>query len=144
MKGRALQEVGNTPLAILWLKTAREGRPRDPEVLRVAARVGYELDDTIDYPRQFVGDVAITLAGGDVVRERQDRPRGGPDAPLTRGELEAKFRDCAKIVLDAKAVETVLNRCLALETVPDVSEVLNVIAAGVKPPAVATRSRAYA
>ena len=26
------------------------------------------------------------------LRERQDRPRGGPDAPLTREELEAKFR----------------------------------------------------
>ena len=29
----------------------------DPEVLAVASRVGYELDPTIDYPRQFVGHV---------------------------------------------------------------------------------------
>ena len=43
-----------------------------------------------------------------------------------------------------KAVETVLAQCHALETLPDVSDVVNVIATGVKPPAVATRSRAYA
>jgi 2-methylcitrate dehydratase PrpD len=81
---------------------------RDPEVLRVAERVGYDLDATIDYPRQFVGDVTITLAGGQAVRERQDRPRGGPDAPLTRGELEAKFRGNARLVLPDARVEQLL------------------------------------
>ena len=65
---------------------------RDQEVLALAARVTYELDPAIDYPRQFVGDVEVTLADGRVLRERQDRPRGGPDAPLSRAELEAKFR----------------------------------------------------
>jgi 2-methylcitrate dehydratase PrpD len=71
----------------------------DPSVLRVAKLVTYELDPTIDYPRQFVGDVAIRLADGRVLHARQDRPRGGPDAPLARAELEAKFRGDAAIVL---------------------------------------------
>ena len=65
---------------------------RDQEVLALAGRVTYEVDPAIDYPRQFVGDVEVTLSDGRVLRERQDRPRGGPDAPLTRAELEAKFR----------------------------------------------------
>jgi 2-methylcitrate dehydratase PrpD len=64
----------------------------DPDVLGVTRRVTYEIDPAIDYPRQFVGDVEITLADGRALRARQDRPRGGPDAPLTREELEAKFR----------------------------------------------------
>jgi 2-methylcitrate dehydratase PrpD len=68
------------------------GAVRDPDVLALAGRVTYELDPAIDYPRQFEGDVEVTLADGRVLRERQDRPRGGPDAPLTRVELEAKFR----------------------------------------------------
>jgi 2-methylcitrate dehydratase PrpD len=82
---------------------------RDPEVLDVARRVSYELDPTIDYPRQFVGDVEIALADGRVARERQDRPRGGPDAPLTRGELEAKFRGNAALVLPDEQVEGVIR-----------------------------------
>ncbi len=81
----------------------------DQEVLRVANRVTYEPDATIDYPRQFVGDVEITLADGRVVRERQDRPRGGPDAPLTRGELEAKFRGNAALALSSEHAERVIR-----------------------------------
>src|SRR6185503_13358789 len=78
---------------------------RDPDVLALAGRVSYELDPAIDYPRQFVGDVEVTLADGRVLRERQDRPRGGPDAPLTRSELEAKFRGNAGLVLPPEQVE---------------------------------------
>jgi 2-methylcitrate dehydratase PrpD len=82
---------------------------RDPSILGLAARVGYELDGTIDYPRQFIGDVEITLADGRVVRERQERPRGGPDAPLTRGEIEAKFRENAALALPATQVDRVVH-----------------------------------
>ena len=87
----------------------------------------------------------ITTTAGETFEHYVDRPVGRDrEHPLPAGALEAKFRDCAKTVLDAKAVETLLGRCLALETVADVSDVLNVIAAGVKPPALAPRSRAYA
>jgi 2-methylcitrate dehydratase PrpD len=81
----------------------------DREVLRVAERVGYELDPTIDYPRQFVGDVTIVLADGAVVHERQDHPRGGPDAPLTREELEAKFRGNAALAMPSRQAERVIQ-----------------------------------
>jgi 2-methylcitrate dehydratase PrpD len=82
---------------------------RDPEVLAVARRVTYALDATIDYPRQFVGDVEITLADGRVLRERQDRPRGGPDAPLTRREIEAKFRGNAALALPAGRIDDAIR-----------------------------------
>jgi 2-methylcitrate dehydratase PrpD len=82
---------------------------RDPDVVAVARRVTYELDATIDYPRQFVGDVEITLAGGRTLRERQDRPRGGPDAPLTRTEVEAKFRGNAALALPPERVERAIR-----------------------------------
>ena len=68
----------------------------------------YALDETIDYPRQFVGDVEITLADGHVLRERQDRPRGGPDSPLTRAEVEAKFRGNAALALPEARVEQII------------------------------------
>ncbi|MEK7860061.1 MAG: MmgE/PrpD family protein, partial [Chloroflexota bacterium] len=81
----------------------------DQEVLRVAKRVTHELDETIDYPRQFVGDVEITLADGRVVHERQDRPRGGPDAPMTREEIEAKFSGNAALALSSEQPEHVIR-----------------------------------
>jgi 2-methylcitrate dehydratase PrpD len=91
-----------------------DGAVRDPAVLAVARRVTYELDATIDYPRQFVGDVEITLADGRVLRERQDRPRGGADAPLTRAEIEAKFRGNAALALSPDGVEGVIRAVAGL------------------------------
>lgn len=80
----------------------------DPDVLRVAQRVTYAVDPSIDYPRQFVGDVEITLARGDTVRARRDRPRGGPDAPLTRDEIETKFRGNVARALPAARADAIL------------------------------------
>ena len=81
----------------------------DAEVLNVAKLVRYELDPTIDYPRQFVGDVEVELADGRTVRERQDRPRGGPDAPLSRADLEAKFHGNAALALPAARSDRIIQ-----------------------------------
>jgi 2-methylcitrate dehydratase PrpD len=86
----------------------------DPAVLRIAKLVTYEIDPTIDYPRQFVGDVEVSLADGRTIRERQDRPRGGPDAPLTRAELLAKFRGNAAIALSAARGERIIEQVYGL------------------------------
>jgi MmgE/PrpD C-terminal domain len=76
----------------------------DPEILALASRVGYELDPSIDYPRQFVGHVQVRLRDGRILEERRDHPRGGPDAPMTREEIESKFRGNASLVMsDAQA-----------------------------------------
>jgi 2-methylcitrate dehydratase PrpD len=93
---------------------------RDERVLAVAGRVGYDLDPTIDYPRQFVGDVRIHLRDGRMLEERQDHPRGGPDFPLSRRDLEAKFRGNARLALSADAVERVVEDAGRLATLRDV------------------------
>jgi 2-methylcitrate dehydratase PrpD len=97
---------------------------RDPEVLRVAARVTYEIDPAIDYPRQFVGDVEVTLADGRTRRERQDRPRGGPDAPLTRAEIEAKFRGNAGLALPAARADAIIRAIAGLAAAPALHDLI--------------------
>ena len=97
---------------------------READVLRVAGLVTYELDATIDYPRQFIGDVEVTLAGGRTLRERQDRPRGGPDAPLTRTEIEAKFRGNAGLALPPDKVEAAIRAVDGLATGAPLAELL--------------------
>jgi 2-methylcitrate dehydratase PrpD len=82
---------------------------QDKAVLAVAAKVNYELDSSIDYPRQFVGHIRIRLTDGRVVEERQDHPRGGPDFPMTREELEAKFRGNAALLLSKKKTEQIIR-----------------------------------
>jgi 2-methylcitrate dehydratase PrpD len=97
---------------------------RDAEVLGLARRVTYQLDASIDYPRQFIGDVELTLADGRVLRERQDRPRGGPDAPLTRTEVEAKFRGNAGLTLPPDQVEAVIRAVDGLAAGAPLAELL--------------------
>ncbi|HEY7518781.1 MAG TPA: MmgE/PrpD family protein [Methylomirabilota bacterium] len=96
----------------------RDDAVRDPEVLRVAGRVTYEVDPTIDYPRRFVGDVRVRLASGQELVEHQPHSRGGPEHPVTRDELEAKFRGNAGLVLDAGRVGEVIARVTALREEP--------------------------
>jgi 2-methylcitrate dehydratase PrpD len=99
----------------------RDAAVRDPEILRVAGRVSYELDPTIDYPRRFIGDVRIRLANGEELVEHQEHSRGGPEHPVTAAELEAKFRGNAGLVLDADRVDELIRRVAGLREEPDVT-----------------------
>jgi 2-methylcitrate dehydratase PrpD len=106
----------------------------DEAVLRVARRVRYELDKGIDYPRQFVGDVEIGLADGRLIRTRQDRPRGGPDLPMARAEVEDKFRGNAGLALPAPAVERVIQAVAGLAAAPDLGELVAALTPTRRPP----------
>jgi 2-methylcitrate dehydratase PrpD len=100
---------------------------RDRDVLRLASRVTYELDPTIDYPRQFVGDVEVTLADGRRLRERQERPRGGPDAPLTRAEIEAKFRGNAGLALPAGRTDAIIAAVSGLAAASSLKDLITAL-----------------
>jgi len=82
---------------------------RDPAVLAVAGKVGYEVDASIDYPRQFTGHVAIRLNDGRLLEERQDHPRGGPDFPMTREEVETKFRGNAALAVPHEQASRIIQ-----------------------------------
>ncbi|MGH7265920.1 MAG: MmgE/PrpD family protein, partial [Candidatus Rokuibacteriota bacterium] len=101
----------------------------DPDVLALAAKVSYELDPGIDYPRRFVGHVRATLADGRVVEETQDHPRGGPDFPMSPDELEAKFRGNAGVALPAEGVSRAVAHVSRLDTAPDVTGLVAAISA---------------
>jgi 2-methylcitrate dehydratase PrpD len=102
---------------------------RDRAVLEVAGKVGYELDPTIDYPRQFIGHVAIRLHDGRLLEERQDHPRGGPDFPMTREEVEAKFRGNASLAVPDGQVARVIGIVGELAAQPHVTALMDSLTA---------------
>ncbi len=65
---------------------------RDPAVLALAAKVRYVIDPDNPYPNAFTGHIRAVLNDGGVVEERQPHFRGGAQEPLTRADLEEKFR----------------------------------------------------
>ncbi len=81
----------------------------DETVRQIATKVNYELDPSIDYPTRFVGHVKIRLHDGRVVEERQAHSRGGPDIPMRREELEAKFRGNAALLIPEEKMEQIIR-----------------------------------
>jgi 2-methylcitrate dehydratase PrpD len=65
---------------------------RDAAVLALAGKVKYRIDPNNPYPKNFTGHIRATLRDGSVVEERQPYMRGGAKAPLTRADIEDKFR----------------------------------------------------
>ena len=73
-----------------------EERVRDPRLRALAGKVRYEIDANNPYPDRFTGHVRVKLKDGRVLEERQAHMRGGVEEPLTRADIEEKFRlNCA-------------------------------------------------
>jgi 2-methylcitrate dehydratase PrpD len=93
----------------------------DPEILNLAAKVRYELDPTIDYPRHFSGHVKIRLVDGTELEENQPHPRGGWESPLPPQEIEEKFRANAGLALPAEKVNRIIDSVQKLEHLASVA-----------------------
>ena len=78
------------------LEAFTEERVRDPRLREIAAKVRYEIDPDNPYPDRFTGHVRVTLRDGKTIEERQGHMRGGVEEPLSRADVEEKFRlNCA-------------------------------------------------
>lgn len=76
----------------LGLDAFTDERSRDPAIAAIAAKVGYRVDPANPYPGEYTGHVRIAMADGRVLEDRQPHLRGGHHEPLSRAELEGKFR----------------------------------------------------
>jgi 2-methylcitrate dehydratase PrpD len=103
------------------LEEFSEAAIRDTELLALAAKVRYDLDPTIDYPRHFEGHVQVRMKDGSIFTEDQLHPRGGYEDPLPPEEIEAKFRANAQLALDENRVEEVVKLVQRLERLPTIS-----------------------
>jgi len=76
----------------LGLEAFRDAHVGDPRVLAIASKVSYRVNPDDPYPDEYTGHVRVELRDGRVVEERQPHLRGGHREPLTRAEIEEKFR----------------------------------------------------
>jgi len=67
----------------------------DPRVLALAGKIRYAIDPANPYPRGYTGHVRMQLKDGRVFEERQPHIRGGAAEPLSREEIENKFKSNA-------------------------------------------------
>jgi len=60
-------------------------------------------------------NVTIRLDDGRLLEERQDRPRGGPDLPMTWEEIEAKFRGNATLAISEERASRIVEAVARLD-----------------------------
>jgi 2-methylcitrate dehydratase PrpD len=105
---------------------------RSPEVQALMRKVARVLDPEIEALgfAKIRSTVEVDLVDGRTLVEKADeRYRGGPDLPFTRGELHEKWTDCASLVLPAAAAEQAFGILEKLEDLADVTELVRALAA---------------
>jgi 2-methylcitrate dehydratase PrpD len=65
---------------------------RDERILALSSKVRYVVNPNDPYPKAFTGHVRMTLKDGRVLEERQPHIRGGAHEPLSRADIENKYR----------------------------------------------------
>ncbi len=58
----------------------------------LAGKVRYVIDPANPYPNNYTGHIRATLSDGRVIEEHQPHMRGGAHEPLTRQDIEDKFK----------------------------------------------------
>ncbi|MFL5412357.1 MAG: hypothetical protein ACJ79D_13360, partial [Myxococcales bacterium] len=92
-------------------------------------RVRMVHDDDVEaaYPQRWVGKVEARTTDGRIYAARVDVPKGDPENPLTRAELEAKAIRLASFRGGASEVEmrAVIGRIWRLETEAQIGRLLD-------------------
>jgi 2-methylcitrate dehydratase PrpD len=110
------------------LDELEEDRIRDPRALALCDRTGYELDETLNFPRYYGGELVIETMDGRTLTHREPMNRGSDGNPLSAADVEKKFTDNARRVFSADRAQRVLELVMALDSARDavaLTEALN-------------------
>ena len=107
------------------LETFTDDMVQRPEIRRLQQLVQVREDRGIQVRHSPFDEghvlVQVRLTDGSQALRRVEQPLGSPANPLDRAQLEAKYRDCARTVLDQSQVECSLASLEALEALPAVA-----------------------
>ncbi|MFC1914385.1 MmgE/PrpD family protein [Chloroflexota bacterium] len=103
---------------------------KDTAVLAMAQKINYQRDPKIVAMKGFPGQVDIKTKQGETFSKLIEFPRGNPENPTAKEDIEAKFKDC--VSFSAKAVprdnvEQVIEMINHLEEVTDSAEIMRLL-----------------
>ncbi len=100
-----------------------EEKLSDPIAINLANRVKFVLDDEINrlYPRAFPSIVEIVMEGGESYKTRINMPKGSVEVPLSRQEIQDKFKSLACHCIDNQRAGAIIAKVDKLEKVKDVA-----------------------
>lgn len=99
-----------------------------PTILDLSKRVKVIVEPEFVNARLGPAKVKISTKSGDEYQSRVEKPKGYPENPLTKKELETKFKDLSSLVLTDERIKDVLktvNNLENLDRVRDLAELLS-------------------
>jgi 2-methylcitrate dehydratase PrpD len=101
----------------------------DPVVASVGAITTVEEDPALTkiFPEKWACRVEVELTTGQTYEHLIDTPKGEPENPLSRFEVEAKFRQLATTHLGEAGATALIAAVTALPTAPDGSQLTNAL-----------------
>ena len=64
---------------------------KDPEILKIANLMTYEIDPNDEYPKNYTGTLIVETIDGKTIEAKQPCFRGGKKQPLTKEDFNSKF-----------------------------------------------------
>ena len=64
---------------------------KNPDVMKLASKVNYEINPKDEYPRNYTGKIKVIMKDGTVYSSSQECLRGGKRDPLSTDEVRKKF-----------------------------------------------------
>ena len=89
---------------------------RDPDILALADKLGYENDPDSPFPDAYSGELIITMNDGRELRHREHINRGAADRPLSNEEIIAKFDDNAIMAVNTQTAAKQRAALLTLDS----------------------------
>jgi 2-methylcitrate dehydratase PrpD len=109
----------------LTLAEFEPARYDDPKLRKFAERqVAVQADPSMNLLQTAV---EVEMADGAVHKVKSDHPKGSFENPLSRKEVEDKFRVYAKAQLSVSAIEEIIAAVNALEQLPSVSSLVDML-----------------
>jgi len=99
-----------------------------PAVKALMPRIRTQFDPAIEAKGydKMRSRVEVTLKDGrTLVRDADDRYRGGPENPLSDAELIEKFTDCSRALLDDSTRGAIVKTVFELEFLPDMDALIS-------------------
>jgi 2-methylcitrate dehydratase PrpD len=107
-------------------------RVQAEDVQALMQRIELQVDPTLSATAgsdftAFPATVQIDLHDGRSLTETIEHESGSPQRPPTRPQFEAKFRECASVVLSAEQTLLAMRYLYQLDTLPDLRRLLDAL-----------------
>jgi 2-methylcitrate dehydratase len=103
---------------------------RDPRMREFMTRIEVREAQSLTraYPAKIANKVTLRLKGGRTLSKTVDDPKGHPTNPMTKEEVEGKFRGLTKRFLPDRQVERIIDAVWSIDRLDDISSLMTAFA----------------